>query len=178
MNNIASVTAVAILTGFSLMANAESTGEINFTGNITGSTCNVTVDGGQNTITLPTVSTSELKTAGQTTGQTKFVLSLKDCSGDGTVSGFFQNGATVNSETGRLIQTDAEGAKNISLELLDGTNGSVIFIGNQNQSETNYFAQINDGEEIKLPYSIRYYSEGTASSGAVASSLIYNLQYK
>lgn len=184
MKKIASLTALAVLMGSAFTANAASTGTINFSGNVTDTTCDVAVNGvsGDASVTLPTVPASELASAGKTTGLTNFTLSLNDCvtgsEGQNTVAAFFQTGATVDNETGRLKQTSAGGAENVSLELLDGTNDSTIFVGNQNQNSSSYFADIKDGEEIKLPYSVRYHAEAPVTSGVVTSSVVYNLQYK
>lgn len=179
-----------------LNAQAASTGTINFKGRVTASTCNVSVDGQgvDATVTLPTVPATELAGAGQTTGRTNFLMALSDCTlhltpptnemegfwSESLVSAFFQAGATVDSNTGRLKQTTASGAENVSLQLRDGTNNNVIVAGSQTQRANNYFADIHDysGQEIKLPYAVEYYAEAAATSGVVTSSVVYNLQYK
>lgn len=184
MKKISSLTAIAVIMGSVCAANAASTGTITFNGMVTDTTCDVNVDGqgGEATVTLPTVPATELATAGLTTGRTNFNMALSNCvvgsEGENTVAAFFQTGATVDNSTGRLKQTSASGAENVSLQLRDGTNDKVIFAGNQNQSTTNHFAQIKDGEEITLPYSVEYYAESKATSGVVTSSVVYNLIYK
>lgn len=184
MKKIASLSVIAVLMGSAFAANAASTGTITFNGMVTDTTCNVDVDGqgADATVTLPTVPATELSAAGQTTGRTNFNMALSDCvvgsEGENTVAAFFQTGATVDNNTGRLKQTAAAGAENVSLQLRDGTNDNVIFAGNQNQVTSNAFAEIKEGEEIKLPYSVEYYAESAATSGVVTSSVVYNLQYK
>ena len=184
MKKIASLTVIAVVMGSAFAANAASTGTITFNGMVTDTTCNVGVDGqgADATVTLPTVAATDLSVAGQTTGRTSFNMSLSDCAvgseGENTVSAFFQTGATVDNNTGRLKQTTATGAENVSLQLRDGTNNAVIFAGNQNHMTSNAFVTIKDGEEITLPYTVEYYAEGVAKSGVVTSSVVYNLQYK
>ncbi|WP_227318563.1 fimbrial protein [Cedecea davisae] len=184
MNKFASLSAVAVLMTSAFAANAASTGTITFNGMVTDTTCDVTVDGqaADATVVLPTVPATELASAGQTTGRTNFNMSLKDCvvgtQGEKTVAAFFQTGATVDNNTGRLKQTETTGASNVSLQLRDGTNDNVIFAGNENQATSNNFAEIKDGEDVTLPYSVEYYAEGKSTAGVVASSVVYNLQYK
>lgn len=184
MKKIASLTAIAVLMGSAFTVNAASTGTITFNGMVTDTTCNVNVDGQgvDATVTLPTVPVTELAAAGKTIGRTNFNMALSDCvvgtEGENTVAAFFQTGATVDNNTGRLKQTSAAGAENVSLQLRDGTNDNIIFAGNQNQATTNAFAEIKDGEEIALPYSVEYYAEAQVTSGVVTSSVVYNLQYK
>lgn len=184
MQKIASLTIISILIGLNFTTNAATSGTINFSGMVTDTTCDVAINGqnGDTTVTLPIVPTSELASIGKTTGQTNFTMTLENCvlgqQGENTVSAFFQAGATVDNNSGRLKQTSASGAENVSLQLLDGTNGNVIFVGNSNQMESNYFANIRENTAIKLPYSVRYYAEGPVTSGIVTSSVVYNLQYK
>ncbi|MGX5022266.1 fimbrial protein [Enterobacter sp. UPMP2060] len=184
MQKIAPLTIMSMLIGLSFTTNAATSGTINFSGKVTDTTCDVAINGqkGDATVSLPIVPTSELASVGKTTGQTSFTMTLENCvlgnQGENTVSAFFQAGATVDNISGRLKQTSIAGAENVSLQLLDGTNGNVIFVGNPNQNEKNYFSNINGNEVIKLPYSVRYYAEGPVTSGIVTSSVVYNLQYK
>lgn len=190
------LTAVSLLATTVLAANAASTGTVKFKGYVTASTCNVSVDGqGVNaTVTLPTVAATELASPGKTAGRTQFMMTLTDCTqqyfppvnddeeatmSDGFVSAFFQSGATVDSMTGRLKQTTASGAENVSLQLRDGTNNNVIVAGSQEQRKNNFFADATGkkGEEIKLPYLVEYYAEDKVTSGVVTSNVVYNLQY-
>jgi major type 1 subunit fimbrin (pilin) len=117
-----------------------------------------------------------------TTGRTNFDLQLTNCTvgadGAKTVAAYFQTGATVDNTSGRLKQTDTAGAKNVSLQLRDGTNTNVIFVGSSTQQNTNNFVDISSATSVTMPYSVEYYAEDTASAGAVASSVVYNLQYK
>lgn len=178
------ISGVAFSLGMASMASATSTGTITFTGEVTDTTCEVSVngDGADATVTLPTVPATELKTTGLTTGRTNFDLQLSNCSvganGANTVSAYFQTGSTVDTTSGRLKQTDTSGAQNVSLQLRDGTNSNVIFVGSSTQQSTNYYANIASATSVTLPYSVEYYAEDAATAGAVSSSVVYNLQYK
>lgn len=176
------IIAISMASAFS--ANAASTGTITFNGSVTGATCDVVVDGGSMnaTVNLPAVPASDLASAGATSGRTNFTLGLKDCDlGDGetaSVAAYFQPGATVDTVSGRLRQTDSSGAENISLQLRDGTNNSVIIAGDSSQMDSAAFTEITSGGNTSLPYSVEYYAEGEVTAGAVTSSVVYNLQYK
>lgn len=184
MKKIAALGALALLMGSVFHTNAASTGTITFNGSITDATCDVSVDGAgmDASVTLPVVAASELASAGQTSGRTTFTLGLSNCNlgtaDSASVAAYFQPGTTVDSATGRLIQTDAAGAENVSLQLIDGTNDSVIFAGDSSQMTTAAFTEIEAGKDVKLPYAAEYYAEGEATAGAVVSSVVYNLQYK
>jgi major type 1 subunit fimbrin (pilin) len=191
---------LAILSGTAFMAHADSTGTITFNGEVTDTTCDVSVNGqgADADVTLPTVSSSLLASEGQVTGKTSFNMELTGCtlsdpSTAGTndaavskVSAFFQAGATVDAATGHLLQQDAAGAQNVSLELLDGTTSQPIKAGDASQVDGNtYYDMTDDGtatgtvlDSIVLPYAVQYYADGQATAGKVTSSVVYNLQYK
>ncbi|MCR3970916.1 type 1 fimbrial protein [Aeromonas veronii] len=165
-------------------ANAASSGTITFNGEITGSTCDVSIDGGaaDATVTLPTVADTALAAAGSTTGKTNFIMSLTNCAAAGNVAAFFQAGATVENTTGRLKQmaTGTTAATNVSLQLSDGFTDKPIFVGNSSQISGNHFEAMSGdpSEEIRLAYEVEYYAEDAVTPGLVNSQVVYNLQYK
>lgn len=174
-----SVMVSSVLVSGSVMAS--DTGTISFSGLITDTTCDVDISGAGAgaTVTLPTVSADSLNAATKTNGKTRFTLSLSGCSSSlTTAKAFFEAGSTVNNATGRLMNTDSAGASNVSLQLRDGQNNSVIAIGDPSQidSSTGY-VNISSGSAV-LPYFVEYYAEGTATAGAVTSQVTYNLVYK
>ncbi|HEY2454433.1 MAG TPA: fimbrial protein [Scandinavium sp.] len=177
----------ALSLGVSFASNAASTGTITFNGELTDSTCDVTVNGqGEDaTITLPTVSINELTTSGEVTGRTAFNLGLTNCvvgteGGQSKVSAFFQTGATVDQNTGRLINTASGGATLVDLQLLDASNSNaVINVGSTDQVTDMAYVDIDPtAGTATLPYAVEYYANGQTTPGVVASSVVYNLQYK
>ena len=85
---------------------AASSGTITFNGELTANTCDVSVDGqgADATVTLPTVSVSQLDKATKTSGQTGFNMTLSNCSGTlESASAFFEAGPSLDLSTGRLI---------------------------------------------------------------------------
>ncbi|HFZ1711488.1 TPA: fimbrial protein [Citrobacter sedlakii] len=166
-------------------AMAVDTGTITFNGAITDSTCDVSVAGGgaDGTVNLPTVSASSIPAAGDVNGTTGFVMSLTNCSGTSlnTAKAFFQAGMTVDSNTGRLLNTDPTGAQFVSLQLRDGSDNSVIKVGDQSQTGPSAigYHDISSGA-ANLPYLVEYYAEqdNAVTPGAVTSLVTYNIDYQ
>ncbi len=160
---------------------AASTGTITFNGELTANTCDVIVDNQAKdaTIVLPTISTSQLTAAAQVAGRTGFNMALSNCAGTlKTAAAFFEAGATVDPVTGRLKNTATTGgATNVSLQLLDGANSSVIAAGNSNQTTKNTYVNVATGT-ASLPYAVQYYADGATTAGTVKSSVVYSIMYK
>jgi major type 1 subunit fimbrin (pilin) len=91
-----------------------SDGTINFTGTISNVTCTLAAAGGgtTGTVTLPTVTQSALKAAGDTAGATQFSIKLSGCTGTPAptqAAAWFETGPEVNA-AGRLVTTIADTA--------------------------------------------------------------------
>jgi len=152
-----------------------SDGTITFAGTITGSTCTVKLNGGSasGTVTLPTVSTGALTSAGATAGSTQFELDISGCtfSGATSVTAYFEAGSNVDPTSGRLNNTG--GATNVQLQLYLGTNYSTkIAAGQTGQSTAT--ALTGTG---KLKYGVEYYATAATGAGSVASTVTYSLVY-
>lgn len=173
LTNCKHLVAVLML-GFPIAAHA-SDGTINFSGAVTASTCTVKLNGGAatGTVTLPTVSTSALGSAGSTAGSTPFTLDISGCtfSGASAVTAYFEAGANVDPTTGRLNNTG--GASNVQLQLyLGDAYASKVAAGQSNQ---NAAAALSANGQLK--YGVEYYATGTATAGTVTSSVTYSLVY-
>ncbi|MGL5129910.1 MAG: fimbrial protein [Aeromonas popoffii] len=182
MKKLALVSSMVAAFGSVGMAQAASSGTINFSGELTANTCEVTVDGqtANATVTLPTVGTNQLTTASDTAGDTGFVMALKNCSGAlQTASAYFEAGASVDPMTGRLKNLNGAGAQSVSLELLDANNPtpSVINIGSHDQITSAGYKDISGGT-ANLSYIVRYYAEGATTAGLVNSNVVYSIQYQ
>lgn len=158
-----------------------SDGTINFNGEVKDQTCTVTVNGqispAPSTITLPTVSSSLLDTAGKTTGQTGFKIGLSACSGPATTaSAFFESGATVDAISNNLKNTTGT-AKMVQLQLVDAANGNVIKAGDTSQITATTATAIT-ANSATLPYAVQYFAIGKATAGTVISSVTYSINYK
>ena len=78
-----------------------------------------------------------------------------------------------------MKNTDSTGATNVSLQLRDGQDNSVINAGDAAQAGTSAigYADISSGS-ASLPYYVEYYAEDAVNAGAVASQVTYSLIYK
>lgn len=151
-------------------------GTITFSGNITGLTCTVTVNGTSgSTVTLPTVSTSALTAAGNVAGQTPFSIALSGC--DSSISKaatYFEAGPNVASD-GRLLNTATSPAANVEVELAYSDNSQVL-VGETAPTTGAGSAAVTSGNAT-LDYYARYYATGTAGAGAVSSTVQFSMIY-
>src|SRR5690606_34859176 len=109
MRNL-NVLAVLLLTAAPLAASAAD-GTFTFNGKVTDKTCTISTPARNDfTLTLPTVSRSTLAAAGSVAGRTPFTINLTQCSA-GDVATYFEPGATVDFNSGRLLnQAQADAA--------------------------------------------------------------------
>ncbi|MBS3046394.1 fimbrial protein [Enterobacter mori] len=175
-----SVLAIAMSLPTAMVA-AASVGTVTFNGNINSNTCAVAINNGtaDATVTLPTVSSSVLGSAGQTAGSTNFTMDLTGCStGTGAataVRAYFESGANVNASTGNLKNSTATGsASNVEVQLLDSA-GTVLKAGDNSQ-RSNPATALTSGAAT-LVYSAQYYATGAATAGTVNTSVTYSIDY-
>lgn len=166
-------------------ANAASTGTIDFKGEITGATCKTEVNGTSSaTVTLPTVSSSQLQSAGNTAGKTGFTIELSECEALGSMTqgtAFFESGFATIIETGRLKNIAKDNAaSNVTLQLRDDLSRDVIKVGDSTQTTSNTYVNLptSGGAKARLPYTVEYYAEDAVTAGKVLSSVLYSIQYK
>lgn len=154
-------------------------GTITFIGSITAQTCTINGNGGGSkdfTVTLPTVSSSALASAGQTAGRTPFNIALTNCTpNSGNVHTFFEAGATTDGTTGNLT-LNAGGATNVQLGLLN-SDASAIKAGFADAAQSSKSVAITAGSAT-LSYYVQYVATGPATAGAANSSVLYTLAYQ
>lgn len=157
-----------------------SDGSITFNGRLTDTTCTIDVNGGGKlgVVQLPTIPAATLPTSGTTAAPTKFYITLTQCSGSANqVLAYFENNnAYVNSATGNLknLITDATGATNVELQLLDST-GKVIMVGDDNQHDGP--ATPISGGNATIQHAVQYYATDEAGAGLVQGQVTYQLTY-
>ncbi|MGX5731393.1 fimbrial protein [Pseudoxanthomonas beigongshangi] len=158
-------------------AHAAPDGTITVNGEITGSTCTISGNGGGEnfTVALPEVLTSALGTAGARSGEASFNISLTNCQpNSGKVWTYFEPGATV-ADTGRLKNSGTAANVEVGLYNKDGT---PIQIGAASASQNSKPADIVSGT-AKLEYTAQYVATaGGAGSGSVNTSVLYSLEYQ
>ncbi|RPE01264.1 type 1 fimbrial protein [Candidatus Pantoea deserta] len=152
---------------------AASDGTIEFSGNIKGQSCTVTVNNGSgNVVKMPDISISQLAEKTQTAGATTFSINLTDCStATGDVLAYFEAGANVNAD-GRLINKGT--AANVELELLNNT--TPVVAGNLEQQAGLTAVPLSEGA-ANMTYSARYYATDKAGEGTVQSSVTFSIHY-
>lgn len=169
---------------FSVNAASTGNGTITISGRITSASCTVSVNGGTNnaTVTLPTVQTTDLATAGNATGYTAVSFKLTGCANGGDtvtqVRPYFEQGPTTDLTSGNLSnKTGATYATNVEvmfsstadttgkLDLSKGPGAQGVTAATlaSNPTFTYYAAYIANG--------------GAATSGLVSTSVQYTLDY-
>ena len=163
------------------IANAQAAdGTITINGLVTDKTCNIVTPAGKDfTVTLPTVSKQTLAAAGNVAGRTPFQIKLANCS-EGKVATYFEPGATVDFNTGRLLNQDASGAKNVNVQLL-GNNNQVIPVlaaGANGAQANSQWVDVAAAGRADLNYYAEYYATGASTAGKVNTSVQYTIIYQ
>jgi len=173
------VTSAAVLafSAFTLSAYAYSDAdgaEIHFTGKILEKTCTVAVNGtptpGAVTVTLPDAKAFELRVAGNTTGDTPFIINLRDCKTTAASADvIFRSSYLDGDQLLNIAQQDA--ATNVALELTDSKGTPIDLHG---QTPTTLPLNAGQGSAI---YKVRYYAKDIVTPGAVQATAMYIVAY-
>ena len=163
------------------IANAQAAdGTITINGLVTDKTCDIVTPAGKDfTVTLPTVSKQTLAKSGDVAGRTPFQINLDKCSA-GKVATYFEPGATVDFTSGRLLNQNAAGAKNVDVQLL-GSNNQIIQVlaAGSNGAQTNsQWVDVVEGGTADLNYYAEYYATGASTAGEVTTSVQYTIIYQ
>jgi len=177
MKKLALVAALSVVA----MANAQAAdGTISITGLVTDKTCDIITPAGKDfTVALPTVSKQTLASSGDVAGRTPFQINLANCS-EGKVATYFEPGATVDFNTGRLLNQAASGAKNVDVQLL-GSNNQVIPVlaaGSNGAQANSQWVDVVEGGAADLNYYAEYYATGASTAGEVTTSVQYTIIYQ
>jgi major type 1 subunit fimbrin (pilin) len=175
-------TLVAAVLGLAAAGAHASDGTITFNGALTATTCTINGNGTNAkdfTVTLPTVSTSNLTAAGQTAGSTGFNIALTACSpvtATSKAAVFYEAGATTDLSDNGLLRVDTGGAQNVKLQLLNA-DGSAIKAGFSRDLQNSKPADLSSGAAT-LYYMVQYYAKGATTAGAANSSVVYSIDYQ
>ncbi|ABF11116.1 fimbrial protein [Cupriavidus metallidurans] len=153
---------------------AAADGTITFNGQVTSNTC--TINGGTPdfTVTLPTVAAGTLSASGNTAGRTSFNIALTSCTGSSAHT-YFEAGPTTDS-AGRLMLTTGSTASNVQIQLLNGSDQTLVKAGFADASQNSLSASISGGSAT-LTYYAEYYATGAAGAGSANSSVMYTIAY-
>jgi len=156
---------------------------IEFKGKVNDQTCTVDVGGQPDaTVILPTVSTTQLATAGATTGMTPFMVNVSGCKADaaGVAVNMVFSGAPITSN-GNLQNTQATNAAgNVELQLLrdGGTTGSGSVINLTSVTTIANALNIAPGAtSASHEFAVRYYASGASTPGDVQAVVNYDITY-
>lgn len=172
---------IAVAASVVAITNAQAAdGTITINGLVTDKTCDIITPAGKDfTVTLPTVSRQTLAAAGDVAGRTPFQINLENCS-EGKVATYFEPGATVDFNTGRLLNQAADGATNVDVQLLGETNKviPVLAAGADGAQENSQWVAVADGGSADLNYYAEYYATGPSTAGEVTTSVQYTIIYQ
>ncbi len=196
------ICALAVAAPFAAQA---ADGVLTFTGAVLSSTCSVQATngvGGNQTVTLPTVTTDQLSgttsTAAKTAGETSFSItvagsgctSLQVPATSGTQSAtgfktFFETTSNVDS-SGRLKNLASNGATGVVLELLEKGATTPLDLSKstaatQGVTKVDFVATTNPTgtQSAQANFVARYYANtASVSAGPVSSNIAYTIVYE
>jgi len=147
-------------------------GTITINGAVTGTTCSI-ANNGNVTVTLPSVSTTSLATAGAVSGQKAFALNLSGCAANTKATAYFEPGANIDPATGNLRNATGGGnATNVQVQLYNADQTAINLFSNNAKQTT------LSGTSGPVNFYAGYYATGQATAGAVSTSVIYTMQYQ
>ncbi|MEN5285930.1 fimbrial protein [Stenotrophomonas lactitubi] len=167
------------------LAASAADGTVTLKGKITEKTCTISTPGGRDFIvTLPTISLNALNiegatvVGGGTAGRTPFAINLTNCA-PGKVATYFEAGPTVRSDAGLLLNTAANRARNVDLQLLnsDGGNLRVKALGAYQSQNGSRWVEVGPDGTANLNYYVQYYSYPNPTAGEVKGSVNYTIMY-
>ena len=155
-------------------------GTITINGQVTDKTCTVNAGTTKDfTVTLPTVSQSVLAVAGNTAGRTPFTINLTGCTAGSKVATYFEPGATVDFNTGRLNNATGT-ATNVQVQLLGSNNTAIpVLAAGAGGIQTNsQLVDVSGTGAADLNYYAEYYATGASEAGSVATTVKYTIIYQ
>ncbi|KRE96628.1 hypothetical protein ASG87_16730 [Frateuria sp. Soil773] len=184
---IKSFLSAALIAGLGVAAFAPQSaraddGTINIDGRVLAQSCKVenNANGTAATINvhLPWVYAPTLNAAGSTTGDTAFPIHITDCDAALTSVKTYFSGANIDTTTGYLKQTTSGGANNVQIQLLNSDNSAITLNGGDATAQNSKPVTMSNGAAT-LNYVARYISpQGSATPGAVTSSVQFTLVYQ
>jgi major type 1 subunit fimbrin (pilin) len=163
-------TALALAAG-DVMAQSPTV-TISFTGYYNSVSC--TVQGGNLNVTLPTISTTALSSAGATAGATEFNIPVLCESDVNSLVAYFQQGPTTDADGNLNVEnpTDPKSATRVQIQLTNG-DGSPIRVGDVSTVKP---VSVKGSAVTSIPFFARYYATGQASAGTVNTYVTFVLE--
>lgn len=149
---------------------ADQANKLTLQGEVVSSTCSVKINYNDITvITLPTVPASSLAQAGQTAGDTSFVIMISDCPNQTRARAWMD----PDSPNGNILNS-AGTATNVEIRLVDPYTNEQVG-GTDKKSDYSGFGS-NNGAVI--PLTAQYYATGAATGGTVEGSTVFYVEYE
>lgn len=149
---------------------------------ITAPSCSVSSSSQNIAVTLQPVTAQTLATVGSVAGRTPFSISITGCPASvSKVTTYFNSGATIDATTGNLLNGGT--ARNVEVQLLNGTGGNVAALSAIDLTGTNAKAQNSSqysvvGTAATLNYFAQYIATGgAAGAGSVSTSVTFTIAY-
>lgn len=174
------ILSIALLLPFTVFAS----NTVTFLGEVSDSTCNITVNGasGNVSVQLPTVAATQLATIKDVAGNTPFTFTITGCSGTTQTKVGMRLVSASTTAGGNLVNiATTKPAENVSIQILDegittAANKPINFTLGEYYGATSAFPANN--ASTVLTFSAQYYAEGAAKAGKVQSQLQYALAYE
>ncbi|SAK42379.1 fimbrial protein [Caballeronia pedi] len=148
-------------------------------GQLVANTCDISGSGqGPNfTVTLPTLSASQLSQANSTAGATGFNIALTNCTpSTGNVHTFWEYGANTLAD-GNLKNNGT--AASVEVQLLDYNGAAKMLDVSKADGAQGSQSVALTGGQANLKYAAQYISPaGSAGAGSVTTSVTYSIVYQ
>jgi major type 1 subunit fimbrin (pilin) len=179
------LSAVALIAGsyasLAFAADEVTQGKVNFTGKLVDMTCSIEADSQDQTVTLPTMSTTSLAKDGDVAGSRMFDIKVEKCpSSVKKVAAHFEttnlDPATRNAKN--LDEDQPTGAKQVTVELLDSDGTTPLKLGT-----TGSYVNVKESSPAgngtaTLSYGGRYHATGATTAGTVKAIVSFTLAYE
>lgn len=156
---------------------ATAANTITFVGEITDTTCNISVNGnsGDTTVQLPTVTLTDFSGAGSSTSEKEFSFEVSGCTA-GTQNQvglrFITPAVSTAGNLKNIASTNAAG--DVDIQILEG---STAFNFNQGEVKSSK-KTISGSSALAFPFKARYFTAGGSPTvGIVEAKLEYALSY-
>lgn len=157
-----------------IQATMAANGTITFTGDISNTTCNISVNGrnSSTTIVFEPISASALSKAGEVASELPVTLTLTNCENPTeNVRALFESPET-DSITGNLKNKGS--ATNVQVQLMDNSR-QPIKLGDGSQANGPSFKIVDN--MATLDYFARYYATDKVEAGDVSTVVNYSISY-
>ncbi|MCC8402590.1 type 1 fimbrial protein [Paraburkholderia sp. MMS20-SJTN17] len=166
------VTAGALSGSIRVHAQGSPSVKLNFSGTYNATTCSL-ISSPDMTVTLPTLSTQSLPTAGPVANGTKvFTITMQCASGVTGARVYFESGPSTDPNTGNLTLQNAGGgtsATNVQV-MLANADGTRIKVGDRS---TMKIIPITSTDPTSVDFIAGYYATGRATAGMVNTFVTY-----